>query len=125
VNFVDKTFGPLAPPLIAKFGTDVVFVKVNGQGAYDPATGTVTPSETRIPMKAAIMTVEPELVGGLYETTDIVLYVNPGSIEGSWINIKDRCEIQQGDKTQVAEVFDVKTYRGDKPVLFRVGARPQ
>jgi len=125
MNYVDKTFGPIAPPLISKFGTDVIFVKREGSGTYDPATGKIQPAEERFSIKAVIMTVTPEQVEGLYQATDLILYVNPASISNNWIAVKDYFELQQGDKTQVAEVYEVKAYRGDNPILFRVMARPQ
>lgn len=122
---IDQVFGPIPGPLIQEWGQAVTFVKVAGDGTYDPATGTVTATENRMAVKAVITKVHPEEYNGVAQTTDLKILIDPGQLGGSYISTGDRWEYPEGSVTRTAKVVDVSTYRGDGPVFFVCLARPQ
>jgi hypothetical protein len=122
---VDQVFGGLPGPLIAEWGQAATFVAVTGSGTYDPATGDITPAETRTPVKVVITKIDPTEYGGLYQASDWKVYIDPAQIGGHTITTKDSFEVPTAGATVVAKVINPVTYRGDNPVLFACIARPQ
>ena len=122
---IDEVFGPLPGPLIQEWGQAVVFVRSTGSGTYDPATGNVTPAETRIPVKAVVTMVNPKEQEGSHQDTDLKILIDPAQLGGQYITTQDYWEIPRAGTTQTAKTINVKTYRGDGPVFFTCIARPQ
>lgn len=122
---VDTVFGPIPGPLIAEWGQPVVFVRSSGPGVYDPATGDVTESETRINVLAVITKANPKEDQGVFQAGDLKIMIDPGQLGGEYISTQDWFEIPKNGLTQKAKVVDVTTYRGDNPVFFVCIARPQ
>jgi hypothetical protein len=122
---VDQVFGPIPGPLIAEWGQAVTFVKVTGDGTYDPATGEITATETRMAVKAVITKVHPAEYNGVAQTTDLKILIDPGQLGGAYISTGDWWEYPEAGITRTAKVVDVNTYRGDGPVFFVCLARPQ
>jgi hypothetical protein len=122
---IDTVFGPIPGPLIAEWGQNATFVAVTGSGTLDPDTGDITPSETRTAVKVVITKVNPEEYAGLYQASDVTIYLDPGQIGGHYISTADRFEYQQAGRTIHAKVINPVTFRGDNPVLFACVARPQ
>ena len=121
---VDTVFGPIPGPLIQEWGQDAVFVRA-GASTYDPNTGVVAKSETRIPVKVVITKLDIKEAGGLYQMDDVKILIDPGQIGGTYINTDDYFEVDKGGVTEVMKVVEPKTFRGDDPVFFVIIARPQ
>ena len=122
---VDDVFSSIPGPLIQEWGQAVTFVRKTGSGTYDMTTGQVAVSETRIPVKAVVTKVNPKEEGGVYQSTDLKILVDPAQLGGVAITTQDHWEFPTGAKTQTAKVIDVAIYRGDNPVFFVCIARPQ
>lgn len=122
---IDDVFGPIPGPMIQEWGQAVTFIKVGAPGVYDPATGEVTTSATRMAVKAVITKVHPEEYNGVAQTTDVKVLIDPGQLGGHYITTADQWEFPEGTTTRTAKIVDVSTYRGDGPVFFVCLARPQ
>ena len=126
MSLVDQTFGPLAGPLIRQWGMDAVLVKGGAPGAYDPLTGRVARTETRISVKAVLLQAQPEEYEGLYQQGDQLLYPDPEPIRPDHVETDDWFEwADTTGGTIRAKVISVKAYRGDSPVMDAVLVRPQ
>jgi hypothetical protein len=121
---VDTVFGPIPGPLIQEWGQAGTFVQT-GTSTYDSTTGTITPTETRTPVKLVITKIDPTEFSGLYQATDVKILIDPGQISGHYITTSDWFEVPKGTGTQRLKVIEPRTYRGDNPVFFVVIARPQ
>lgn len=93
---VDTVFGLIPGPLIQEWGQSAVFVRV-GASAYDPNTGVVAKSETRIPVKIVITKLDIKESGGLYQTNDVKILIDPGQIGNTYINTDDYFEVPKND----------------------------
>ena len=123
---VDTVFGGLAPPLIKEWGQPVVYIRSTPTGTYDPVTGRVTQTKTRIPVSAVIATVSPSEYQGLYQSTDIKIIPDPAPIRPGSITEEDSFERPKATGgVRTAKVIDVKELGGELPALFVVIARPQ
>ena len=114
---VDTTFGPLAGPLVREWGLDMVLVKGGGPGAYDPATGHVTTSERRIPLKGVLLAATAKEWEGVYQEGDMKLIVDPEPVRPERVDTGDWAEIPEGGKTIRWKVVESKGYRGALPVV--------
>jgi hypothetical protein len=101
------------------------FVAVTGSGTYDDVTGTITPTQTRTPVKVVITKINPEEFQGLYQSTDVKIFIDPAQIANHYITTADSFEYQQAGTIVHAKVINPVTYRGDSPVVFACVARPQ
>ena len=122
---VDTVFGPIPGPMIQEWGLDATFVASGGSGTYDPTTGDITDSSTRTPVKVVITKINPEEYQGLYQATDVKIFIDPAQIANHYITTADSFEYQQDGTTVHAKVINPVTFRGDNPVLFACVARPQ
>ena len=125
MSLADTTFGPLAGPLVAEWGSTCQYIRVNDPGVYDPATGLVTSTETTYDVKAVMLELEPVEYEGVFQQADFKLIIDPGQIDNGYITTADRFVVPfpSGDKN--CKVIDVVTYRGDNPISFEVVVRPQ
>lgn len=121
---VDDVFGPIPGPLIQEWGQAAVFVQQTGS-AYDPATGTVTPAQTRTSVKVVITKLDIQERDGLYQEDDVKILIDPGQIGNVYISTSDWFEVPKAGGTEVMKVIKPVTYRGDNPVFFSIIARPQ
>ena len=60
------------------FPTDVVYIQT-GTPTYDPATGDVTANETRLDIKAGVLSRGRTEAGGTAETYEIRLWIHHGT----------------------------------------------
>jgi len=121
----DDVFGPLAGPLVQEWGSTCQFIRVADPGTYDPATGTVTNTETTYNVKAVFLEVTPEEYEGVFQQTDFKLIIDPGQIDDAYITTADRFVVPFPSGNKNCKVIDVVTYRGDNPISFEVVVRPQ
>ncbi|MCE2839197.1 MAG: hypothetical protein LW834_19975 [Cyanobium sp. 49614_E6] len=122
---VDTVFGPIPGPMIQEWGLDATFVTSGAPGTYDPATGKILDTSTRTPVKVVITKINPQEYQGLYQATDVKIFIDPAQLGGHYITTADSFEYQQAGTTIHAKVINPVTFRGDNPVLFACVARPQ
>ena len=124
---VDDVFEPIGPPLIAEWGHSATFIRKTGS-IYDPSTGEVTETETRIPVTVVVSSLDIRETGGLYQENDVKILIDPRQLNFEYITTEDYFEMPTPgfpDNPQVMKVIEPKTYRGSLPVFFVVIARPQ
>ena len=80
MSLADDTFGPLAGPLVAEWGSTCQYVRVNDPGVYDPTTGMVTKTETIYDVKAVMLELEPQEYEGVFQQSDFKLFKITGRI---------------------------------------------
>lgn len=120
---VDTTFD-FANSLVLEWGQDAVFVRREGS-VYDPETGQVTQTETRIDVKIVISSLDISETGGLYQQNDVKIIIDPVQLNYIYVTEQDYFEVPKAGSTEVMKVVDPKTYRGDNPVGYVIIARPQ
>ena len=122
---VDDVFGPIPGPLISKWGQSMTFVRVNGTGVYNQATGVVTPSETNIAVKAIITQVLPTEVDGVLQISDTKILIDAAQLGTTYIKTSDKFIYEAEGNNVTASVVRVSTTRGDKPIFYTCFVRPQ
>ena len=122
---VDTTFGPLATPIVKKWGRTVTFYKAGATTTYDPATGGVTATTTSTTAKAVITRVTVAELTGLLQSTDYKIIIDAAQINGAAITTRDSFGFTRGGSTIRARVIDVTTLEGDSAILHTVFVRPE
>ena len=122
---VDDVFGPIPGPLITKWGQSMTFVRVNGTGVYNQATGVVTPNETSIAVKAIITQVLPTEVDGVLQISDTKILIDAAQLGSTYIKTSDKFIYQAEGSNVTASVVRVSTTRGDNPIFYTCFVRPQ
>ena len=122
---VDDVFGPIPGPLITKWGQSMTFVRVNGTGVYNQATGVVTPNETSIAVKAIITQVLPTEVDGVLQISDTKILIDAAQLGSTYIKTSDKFIYQAEGSNVTASVVRVSTTRGDNPMFYTCFVRPQ
>jgi hypothetical protein len=125
MSLVDDVFKQLPAPLLTKWGQDLTYVKAAVTETYDPATGTISGSETNVTVKGIITKLTPKEFRGQFQTTDIKIIIGNAELGNYFPNIRDRIEYDEGGTTRVARIIDVDTYRGEQAILHNIVARPQ
>jgi hypothetical protein len=111
--------------MIQEWGMDATFVASAAPGVYDSTTGEITSTATRTAVKVVISKIDPKEFEGVYQATDVKIYIDPAQIANHYITTADSFEYQQEGSTIHAKVINPVTFRGDSPVLFACVARPQ
>ena len=122
---VDDVFGPIPGPLVTKWGQSMTFVRVNGTGVYNQATGVVTPNETSIAVKAIITQVLPTEVDGVLQISDTKILIDAAQLGTTYIKTSDKFIYQAEGSNVTASVVRVSTTRGDNPIFYTCFVRPQ
>lgn len=125
MSLVDTTFSGIPPQLINEWGQSITYIKSAGPCTYDPTTGTVEGSDVSVALKAVITRLNPRENEGLYQTTDIKMYVSAAELGSYYPSEADRVQYQQDGQTREAKILSITSYRGDNPILHVLIARPQ
>lgn len=124
MSLVDSIFSPIAPLLIKQFGSDLTFIR-RSEGTYNETTGVISSPEQRFTIKAVFDSLKPEELGGIYQATDVRVFIEPTSIGGGVATTEDRVEYRRAGQTVQAKVIQVTEYRGDNPIVFDAVVRPE
>lgn len=125
MSLIDDVFKSIPAPLLTKWGQDLTYVKAATTETYDPATGTISGTETNVTVKGIITKLTPKEFRGQFQTTDIKIIIGNAELGNYFPNIRDRIEYDEGGTTRVARIIDVDTYRGEQAILHNIVARPQ
>tara|TARA_X000000368_G_scaffold274047_1_gene217318 strand:+ start:1508 stop:1885 length:378 start_codon:yes stop_codon:yes gene_type:complete len=125
VSKLDTIFGPIPGPLISEWGQSMTFIRNSGEGTYNQATGTVTTTETRIPVKAIITQVSPSEVEGSLESTDVKIMIDAAQLGSTYITTADQFEYTEDTATITANIVSINIVRGDSPIFYTCFARQQ
>lgn len=125
MGLIDSTFKPIPTALIGDWGQDITYVKTTTPRTYNPTTGAVTGDDTTVSMKAVISRVTPRESEGLYQATDLKVIIGASELDDYYPTQADRIRYTESGATREAKILSVTTYRGDKPVMHTLIARPQ
>ena len=125
MSFIDNTFKSLPKQLLGQFGIDVTYIKAATSQTYNATTGEVGGSDTNVEMKAIITSVTATEFQSTSQTTDVQVIFGNEELGNYFPTSRDRIQYTEAGATKVARIVDVKTQRGDEPILHTVLARPQ
>ena len=121
---VDDIFD-FADELVDVFGSFVTLVRKENS-VYDPETGSTTETETRQQVKVVITKLDISEFGGLYQANDVKIILDPVQVDYIYITEQDYFLVpREGADDEYMKVIEPVTYRGDRPVLYVIIARPQ
>jgi hypothetical protein len=121
---VDDVFD-FADELIDEWGHYVTFVRKENS-IYDPETGSTTESETRQQVKVVISKLDISEYGGLYQANDVKIILDPVQVNYIYITEQDYFLVpRESADDEYMKVIEPVTYRGDRPVVYVIIARPQ
>ena len=123
---VDDVFGPIAPPMIAEWGQPIQLIVKSGAPSYDIDTGETTETSTTYNITAVIAKLDIREVGGLYQANDVKIIFDPQQVGDIYLTEADYFVVPRDTAPdQRMKIIEPTTYRGEKPVLYVVIARPQ
>lgn len=125
MSFIDDTFKTLPAQLLNQFGIDITYIKAAAIQGYNTTTGETVGSDTNVSMKALITSVTATEFQSTSQTTDVQVIFGNEELGNYFPTSRDRIQYTEAGATKVARIVDVKTQRGDEPILHTVLARPQ
>ena len=125
MSLIDSTFKALPEQLLNSFGINVTYIKSASSQTYDTAAGTVSGSDTNVPMKAVISNVSGSVYEGTSQSDDLKIIFGNKELGTYYPKVKDRIQYAQDGVNKVARIISINTSRGDNPILHTVIARPQ
>ena len=121
---IDDVFD-FADELIDEWGQQVQLV-IKGDPSYDINTGETTEALTTLDIKAVITKLDQSEIGGLYQANDVKILFDPVQVNYIYPTEADYFIIpRETAPNQRMKIVQCNTYRGDRPVLYVVIARPQ
>ena len=122
---IDDIFGGIPAQLMADWGQDITYIKTSLPANYNPTTGTIYKSETKVTVKAVITNVNPSEYEGLYQTTDLKVMFGAEELGDYYPTQADRIQYTQAGETREAKLMNIVTERGTKAIFHTAIARPQ
>lgn len=122
---VDSVFAPIPAPLLSAWGIDATYVKAGTCDTYDPKSGTLLNTEETVSVRILITQIKPEEFDSTYQTTDVKVLLGNSELGNYVPSVRDTIQYEQDNKTRTGRIINVKTYRGDSPILHSLIMRPQ
>lgn len=120
---VDQIFRSIAAALVPQWGIPATYISV-GTSTYDPDTGAVTADETTTDLTAVLLDVVTSDLEALSRGEVWRLLLDADQLTSDPV-VGDRMELQFDTTTRFARVSEVKTYRGEGPILHTLTVRAQ
>ena len=121
---IDDVFD-FADELIDEWGQQVQLI-VKGNPSYDPNTGVSTEQLETFDVKAVITKLDQSEIGGLYQANDVKILLDPVQVGYIYPTEADYFLVpRETAPDQEMKIIQCNTYRGDRPVLYVIIARPQ
>lgn len=125
MSLIDDIFAPIPAPLMQQWGETVTYIKTTTPRTYNPTTGAVTGADTTVSLKALISPVNSRESEGLYQATDVQFLIGTEELGTYYPTEADRIQYTQAGVTREAKIINVRSYRGENPVIHTIIARPQ
>jgi hypothetical protein len=122
---IDDVFGQIPTTLLNQWGLDMTYVKAATSEVYDPATGTISGTETSVALKGVILKLNPKELNGDYQTNDIKVIIGNDELGNYYPNVRDRVRYTEAGSTREGRIVDVESYRGDDAIMHNLILRPQ
>lgn len=122
---IDDVFKPIPTSVLADWGQSITYIKTVTPRTYDPSDGSVSGADTTVSVQGFIESISSRESDGLYQSTDLRVTIGAAELDGYYPTQADRIQYTQDGATREAKILNVKTYRGDKPVMHVLVVRPQ
>jgi hypothetical protein len=122
---IDDVFGQIPTTLLNQWGLDMTYVKAATSEVYDPATGTISGTETSVALKGVILKLNPKELNSNYQTNDIKVIIGNDELGNYYPNVRDRVRYTEAGSTREGRIVDVESYRGDDAIMHNLILRPQ
>ena len=122
---IDDVFGQIPTTLLNQWGLDMTYVKAATSEVYDPATGTISGTETSVALKGVILKLNPKELNGNYQTNDIKVIIGNDELGNYYPNVRDRVRYTEAGSTREGRIVDVESYRGYDAIMHNLILRPQ
>ena len=120
---IDEIFGSIPEALLTDWGRDITYIKTTS--TYNSNTGSITRTDTNVTVRAFISSVNVSESEGLFQSTDLKVVFGNKELGDYYPSQADRIRYTQAGENREAKIIEVKTQRGDKPVMHSIIARPQ
>lgn len=124
MSLIDTVFAAIPAPLLSDWGYNLTYVKQTAS-TYNSTTGTLTNTNSNITVRGVITQANPEEFEGFYQTNDLKIIIGNAELGNYYPNIRDTIQYIEAGTTRTARIINVKTYRGDSPIMHVLLARPQ
>tara|TARA_R110001592_G_scaffold261190_2_gene526005 strand:- start:11840 stop:12217 length:378 start_codon:yes stop_codon:yes gene_type:complete len=122
---IDDVFSKIPETLLNRWGLDMTYVKAAVSEVYDPATGTISGTETSVSLKGVILKLNPKELNGDYQTNDIKVIIGNEELGDYYPNVRDRLQYTESELTREGRIVDVESYRGENAIMHSIILRPQ
>lgn len=124
MSLIDTVFAAIPAPLLADWGYNLTYVKQTAS-TYNSTTGSLSNTNTNVTVRGVITQANPEEFEGFYQTNDLKIIIGNAELGNYYPNIRDTIQYTEAGTTRTARIINVKTYRGDSPIMHVLLARPQ
>jgi hypothetical protein len=122
---LDSLFKNVAKSVVADLGksldTTVIYTR-KASPVYNTSTGALTTTDTSYSFDAPIEFVDSEEEEGR-EERKAKLYITPDLIGDNQPTLEDTLTLKYAGSNRIAQITDIRTYKGDQEYLFIVQVR--
>lgn len=122
---VDTVFNALPGPLLQQWGQDVTYIKFSATDTYVPSRGEVLNTSTRTTVRVLVTQLKPEEFDSTYQTTDVKMLLGNTELGTYTPSVRDQIEYVDNGITHTGRIINVKTYKGERPIMHTLIVRPQ
>ena len=122
---VDTVFNALPGPLLQQWGQDVTYIKFSATDTYVPSRGEVLNTSTRTTVRVLVTQLKPEEFDSTYQTTDVKMLLGNTELGTYTPSIRDQIEYTDNGTLRTGRIINVKTYKGERPIMHTLIVRPQ
>jgi hypothetical protein len=122
---VDTVFNALPGPLLQQWGQDVTYIKFSATDTYVPSRGEVLNTSTRTTVRVLVTQLKPEEFDSTYQTTDVKMLLGNAELGTYTPSIRDQIEYTDNGTLRTGRIINVKTYKGERPIMHTLIVRPQ
>ena len=122
---LDSAFKNIAKQVVRDLGTSLdttITYTRKASPTYDTSTGALTTTDTSYSIKVPVEFIDSDRDENR-EERQAKIYVTPDLIGGSQPTTEDTITLTYAGFSRVAQVVDVRTYRGGQEYLYIVGVR--
>lgn len=124
MSLIDTVFAAIPAPLLADWGYNLTYIKQTAS-TYNSTTGTLTNTNTNVTVRGVITQANPQEFEGYYQTNDLKIIIGNTELGDYYPNIRDTLQYSESGTTKTGRIINVKTYRGDQPIMHVLLVRPQ
>lgn len=125
MSLIDDIFAQIPAPLMQQWGETITYIKTTTPRTYNPTTGAVTGDDVTVTLKAIVSPVNIRESEGLYQASDVKFLIGVEDLGTYYPTEADRIRYTQAGVTREAKIINVRSYRGENPVIHTIIARPQ